>query len=147
MQAFDLPTGLTALSAHSAGHHGPAVTSVAENALSAVPSACKEASTALGATRWETASKVVMPAASSGIITAVLLGVSRAIGETMAVLMVAGGAIRMPSSFLQPVRPITAAIAAEMGEAPSEACITMPYLPSQSSCSFQPWHLTPQQMH
>ncbi len=128
----------------------PTVTSVAEDALSAVPpSACKEASTALGATRWETASKVVMPAASSGIITAVLLGgVSRAIGETMAVLMVAGGAIRMPSSFLQPVRPITAAIAAEMGEAPpSEACITMPYLPSQSSCSFQPWHLTPQQMH
>ncbi len=98
----------------------PTVTSVAEDALSAVPpSACKEASTALGATRWETASKVVMPAASSGIITAVLLGgVSRAIGETMAVLMVAGGAIRMPSSFLQPVRPITAAIAAEMGEAP-----------------------------
>jgi phosphate transport system permease protein len=120
MQAFDLPTGLTALSASIVlGIMAlPTVTSVAEDALSAVPSACKEASTALGATRWETASKVVMPAASSGIITAVLLGVSRAIGETMAVLMVAGGAIRMPSSFLQPVRPITAAIAAEMGEAP-----------------------------
>ena len=72
----------------------------------------------MGADRWQTLTRVVIPAAGSGISTAIILGMSRAIGETMTVLMVAGGAAVIPNSFFQPVRPMTAAIAAEMGEAP-----------------------------
>jgi phosphate transport system permease protein len=96
----------------------PTVCSIAEDALSYVPRSFREASFAVGANRWQTLTKVVIPAAGSGISTAVILGMSRAVGETMTVLMVAGGAAVMPKSFLEPLRPMTAAIAAEMGEAP-----------------------------
>ncbi len=96
----------------------PTICSVAEDALFAVPRPLREASLALGATRWETTVKVVVPAALSGIGTAVMLGMSRAIGETMVVLMVAGGAGMLPTSIFDPVRPMPASIAAEMAEAP-----------------------------
>lgn len=96
----------------------PTVCSIAEDALSYVPKSFREASFALGANRWQTLVKVVIPAAGSGISTAIILGMSRAIGETMTVLMVAGGAAVIPKTLFEPVRPMTAAIAAEMGEAP-----------------------------
>ncbi len=96
----------------------PTICSVAEDALFAVPRPLREASLALGATRWETTVKVVVPAALSGIGTAIMLGMSRAIGETMVVLMVAGGAGMIPMSIFDPVRPMPASIAAEMAEAP-----------------------------
>ena len=96
----------------------PTICSVAEDALFAVPRALREASLALGATRWETTCRVVLPAALSGIGTGVMLGMSRAIGETMVVLMVAGGAGMIPTSIFDPVRPMPASIAAEMAEAP-----------------------------
>ena len=96
----------------------PTVCSIAEDALSYVPKSFREASFAVGANRWQTLTQVVIPAAGSGISTAIILGVSRALGETMTVLMVAGGAAVIPHSIFEPVRPMTAAIAAEMGEAP-----------------------------
>lgn len=96
----------------------PTICSVAEDALFAVPRTLREASLALGATRWETLVRVVIPSALSGIGTAVMLGMSRAIGETMVVLMVAGGAAIVPLSLFDPVRPMPASIAAEMAEAP-----------------------------
>ena len=96
----------------------PTICSVAEDALFSVPRSLREASLALGATRWETTWKVVLPAALSGIGTAVTLGMSRSIGETMVVLMVAGGAAIIPGSLFDPVRPMPATIAAEMAEAP-----------------------------
>jgi len=115
---FNLPTGLCALTASiTLGIMAiPTVCSIAEDALSYVPNSFREASFALGANRWETLIKVVIPSAGSGISTAVILGMSRAIGETMTVLMVAGGAAVIPKSFFDPVRPMTSAIAAEMGE-------------------------------
>ena len=117
---FDLPTGLTALTASiMLGIMAlPTIVSLSEDAITSVPKRYRDASLALGGTRWETISKIIMPTASSGIVTAVILGMGRAIGETMTVLMVAGGAAAMPTSFLKPVRPMTATIAAEMGEAP-----------------------------
>jgi len=117
---FNLPTGLTALTASLilGIMATPAVCSIAEDALSYVPRSFREASFALGANRWQTLTKVVIPAAGSGLSTAVILGMGRAIGETMTVLMVCGGAAVIPKSFLEPVRPMTAAIAAEMGEVP-----------------------------
>jgi len=117
---FHLPTGLTALNASIilGVMATPTVCSIAEDALHYVPNAFREASFAVGATRWQTLTQVVIPAAGSGISTAIILGMSRAIGEPMTVLMVAGGAAVMPHTFLEPVRPMTAAIAAEMGEAP-----------------------------
>lgn len=96
----------------------PTICSVSEDALYSVPRDLREASLALGATRWQTTVRVVIPAALSGIGTAVMLGMSRAIGETMVVLMVAGGAGLIPTSLLDPVRPMPASIAAEMAEAP-----------------------------
>ena len=96
----------------------PIICSVAEDAIYAVPAELREASLSLGATRWETLTRVVLPAASSGIGTAVMLGMSRSIGETMVVLMVAGGAAIIPTSLFDSVRPIPASIAAEMAEAP-----------------------------
>ncbi|MFH2036389.1 MAG: phosphate ABC transporter permease subunit PstC [Candidatus Zixiibacteriota bacterium] len=95
----------------------PTVSSLAEDALDYVPKSFREASFALGANRWQTLVKVVIPAAGSGISTAIILGVSRIVGETMTVLMVAGGAAVIPKSLFGPVRPMTATIAAEMGEA------------------------------
>jgi len=117
---FHLPTGLTAFNASLilGIMATPTVCSIAEDALNYVPKQFREASFALGADRWQTLTRVVIPAAGSGISTAIILGMSRAIGETMTVLMVAGGAAVIPHTFLEPVRPMTAAIAAEMGEAP-----------------------------
>jgi len=116
---FHLDTGLCALTASTilGIMATPTVCSITEDALSFVPKTFKEASFALGANRWQTLVKVVIPAAGSGISTAIILGMGRAIGETMTVLMVAGGAAEIPKSFLNPVRPMTATIAAEMGEA------------------------------
>ncbi|HEY67050.1 MAG TPA: phosphate ABC transporter permease subunit PstC, partial [Thermoflexia bacterium] len=115
------PTGLTALSGSlMLGYMAlPTIVSVAEDALDAVPKSYRDAALALGATHWQTIWRMTVPAARSGILTAVMLGVGRAIGETMAVMMVTGNAARMPltlNSLLMPVRTMTATIAAEMGE-------------------------------
>lgn len=116
---FNIPVGLTAFTGSLilGIMATPTVASIAEDALSFVPKSFREASFAVGANRWQTLTKVVMPAAGSGISTAIILGMSRAVGETMTVLMVTGGAAVIPKSFFQPVRPMTATIAAEMGEA------------------------------
>jgi phosphate transport system permease protein len=117
---FDLPTGLNIVNASVmlALMAVPTISSISEDALYAVPKEFKEASYALGATRSETILKVIIPSALSGISTAVILGMARAIGETMVVLMVAGGAAAIPESLFDSVRPMPASIAAEMGEAP-----------------------------
>lgn len=116
---FDLPTGLTALSGSlMLGFMAmPTIVSIMEDALTAVPRSYREGALALGATHWQTIRRVVLPAASSGVIAAVMLGIGRVIGETMAVMMITGNAARLPTSLLQPVRTMTATIAAEMGEA------------------------------
>jgi phosphate transport system permease protein len=117
---FDLPTGLNIVNASIvlAIMAVPTISTISEDALYAVPNEFKEASYALGATRFETIIKVAIPAALSGISTAIILGMARAVGETMVVLMVAGGAAAIPGSLFDPVRPMPASIAAEMGEAP-----------------------------
>jgi phosphate ABC transporter, permease protein PstC len=117
---FDVDTGLNLCNAALmlAFMSVPTICSVAEDALHSVPNSLREASLALGATRWETTIKVVVPAAFSGIGTACMLGMSRSIGETMVVLMVAGGAGILPTSIFDPIRPMPASIAAEMAEAP-----------------------------
>jgi phosphate transport system permease protein len=120
-EILDVPTGLTAftgafLLAYMAL---PTMISVAEDALDAVPKSYRDAGLAMGATEWQTIWRVTVPAARSGIITAVMLGMGRAIGETMAVMMVTGNAARLPiglNALLRPVRTMTATIAAEMGE-------------------------------
>ena len=119
-ETFDLPTGLNIVNASLmlALMAIPTISSISEDALYAVPRDFKEASYALGGTKYETIVKVIVPAALSGISTAVILGMSRAIGETMVVLMVAGGAAAIPQGLFDSVRPMTASIAAEMGEAP-----------------------------
>lgn len=96
----------------------PIVASLAEDALTSVPRDLRDASFAMGATRSETIWRVVVPAALPGILQASLLGIMRAIGETMVVLMAAGGAAMIPRSIMDPVRPLTSAIASEMGETP-----------------------------
>ena len=96
----------------------PSVASLSDEALAAVPGELRDASYALGATRLETIFKVVFPSALPGIIAATLLGVMRALGETMVVLMAAGGAAILPAMFTDPIRPLTSTIAAEMGETP-----------------------------
>jgi phosphate transport system permease protein len=120
-EVFDAPTGLTAFTgALLLGYMAlPTVLSVAEDALDAVPKSYRDASLAMGATQWQTIWRVVVPAARSGILTAVMLGMGRAIGETMAVMMVTGNAARIPNtlnSLFRPVRTMTATVAAEMGE-------------------------------
>jgi len=95
----------------------PTIVTVSEDAIRTCPRAMQEASLALGATHWQTIRKVILPYASSGITAASILGIGRAIGETMAVLMVTGNAATIPTSLLQPVRTIPATIAAELGEA------------------------------
>ena len=117
---FDIPVGLNLSNAALmlAFMSVPTIASVSEDAIYAVPRELKEASLALGATHLETLLRVTLPAALSGIGTAVILGMSRAIGETMVVLMVAGGAAVIPDSLWSPVRPMPASIAAEMAEAP-----------------------------
>jgi phosphate transport system permease protein len=94
----------------------PVIVSVGEDALKAVPDSFREAGLSLGATRWEIVYRVLFPAAKSGLLAAVLLGVGRAIGETMAVLMVTGHAVQIPTSLFDPVRTLTATIASELGE-------------------------------
>jgi len=115
---FDLPTGLTALSGSImlALMAMPTTVSIAEDALSAVPRPYKEAALALGATPWQTIYRIILRAAAPGLFAAAMLGLGRVIGETMAVMMITGNAARMPHSLLQPVRTLTATIAAEMGE-------------------------------
>jgi phosphate transport system permease protein len=117
---LDIPTGLNLFNASLmlAFMSIPTICSISEDAIFSVPKELKEASLALGATHWETIWRVTIPASISGISTAVILGMSRAIGETMVVLMVAGGAAMVPSSIFDPVRPMPASIAAEMAEAP-----------------------------
>jgi phosphate transport system permease protein len=94
----------------------PIIVSVGEDALKAVPDSYREAALSLGATRWEIVCRVLFPAAKNGLLAAVLLGVGRAIGETMAVLMATGHAVQIPNGLLDPVRTLTATIAAELGE-------------------------------
>lgn len=95
----------------------PMVISISIDSLDAVPITYRQGSIALGATQWQTVHRVVLPAARSGIITAVILGMGRAIGETMAVIMVAGNALQIPTSILDPVRTLTSNIALELGYA------------------------------
>jgi phosphate transport system permease protein len=121
---FDLPTGLTAFTgAVLLGLIAiPTIVSIAEDAFNTVPASYRQAALALGATRWQTIWGVTLPAARSGVLTAVMLGVGRAIGETMAVMMVTGNAPilpRSPMALFMPARTMTATIASEMGEVAS----------------------------
>jgi phosphate transport system permease protein len=118
---LNLPTGLTALTGSLllGGIAVPTVVSVAEDALDSVPRAYREGAWALGATKWQTIWRVTLPAARSGVLTAIMLGIGRAIGETMTVMMVTGNAPVLATSLgalFSPVRTMTATIAAEMGE-------------------------------
>jgi phosphate transport system permease protein len=120
-ERLHLPTGLTALTGSLllAWIAVPTIVSVAEDALDSVPRTYREAALALGATRWQTIWRVTLPAARSGVLTAIMLGIGRALGETMAVMMVTGNAPVLWTGFeslLRPVRTMTATIAAEMGE-------------------------------
>jgi phosphate transport system permease protein len=120
-QTLNLPTGLTAFTGSLliAGIAIPTIVSVAEDALDAVPRSYRDAALALGANEWQTIWRVTLPAARSGVLTAIMLGIARAIGETMAVMMVTGNAPVFPTSLtylFSPVRTMTATIAAEMGE-------------------------------
>ena len=119
-KVFDLDTGQTALSGSLllAIMALPTIITVSEDAIRATPRVMKEASLALGANHWQTIVRVILPYSSSGIAAAAILGIGRAIGETMAVLMVTGNAAIIPHTLLQPVRTIPATIAAELGEAP-----------------------------
>ncbi len=119
-KVFGVPTGLNLFNAAVmlAFMSIPTICSISEDAIHSVPGALKEASMALGATHLETILRVIVPASLSGISTAIILGLSRAIGETMVVLMAAGGAAMIPDSIFDPVRPMPASIAAEMAEAP-----------------------------
>jgi len=118
---LQLPTGLTAFTGSLllGGMAIPTVVSVAEDAIDAVPKSYRDASLAIGATKWQTIWRVTLPAAKSGVTTAIMLGVGRAIGETMTVMMVSGNAPVLPGgirALFQPARTMTATIAAEMGE-------------------------------
>jgi len=120
-ELLGFPTGLSAFAGALilAYMALPTMISVAEDALDAVPKSYRDAALAMGATEWQTIWRVTVPAARSGIVTAVMLGLGRAIGETMAVMMVTGNAARMPitlDSLFRPARTMTATIAAEMGE-------------------------------
>jgi phosphate transport system permease protein len=122
VQALGAPTGLTAFTGSLilAYMSLPTIISIAEDALYAVPKEYRDGSLAIGATQWQTIWRVVVPAARSGMLIAVMLGIGRAIGETMVVMMVTGNAANIPAfgpgMFFQPVRTMTATIAAEMGE-------------------------------
>lgn len=122
IQRLGAPTGLTAFTGSLilAYMALPTIISISEDALYAVPNEYRDAALAIGATQWQTIWRVVLPAAKSGIVIAVMLGIGRAIGETMAVMMVTGNAANLPGLesglFFQPVRTMTATIAAEMGE-------------------------------
>jgi phosphate transport system permease protein len=118
IQTFDVPVGLNVLNAGIilGLMAAPIMTSIAEDALKAVPDRYREAAEAMGATRWQVIYKVVLPAAKNGLLGAVLLGVGRGFGETMAVLMATGHSINIPTSVFDSVRALTATIAAELGE-------------------------------
>lgn len=122
IQRVGAPTGLTAFTGSLilAYMSLPTIISISEDALYAVPKDYRDGALAIGATKWQTIWRVVLPAARSGLVIAVMLGIARAIGETMAVMMVTGNAANMPSigpgMLFQPVRTMTATIAAEMGE-------------------------------
>jgi phosphate transport system permease protein len=115
---FDAAVGLNVLNAGLllALMSLPIIVSIGEDALKAVPDSYREAGVALGATRWQLVYRVLLPAARNGLLAAVLLGVGRAVGETMAVLMATGHAVQIPVGLLEPVRTLTANIASEMGE-------------------------------
>ena len=112
----------------------PIIVSIGEDALKAVPDSYREAGIALGATRWQLVYRVLLPAARNGLLAAVLLGVGRAVGETMAVLMATGHAVHIPHGILDSVRTLTANIAAELGEAPAGAPVR---LSSRTGASIQ----------
>ncbi len=116
---FNVPIGLNALNAGIilGLMAAPIMTTIAEDALKAVPDTYREAAEAMGATRWQVVFKVVLPAAKNGLMAAVLLGVGRGFGETMAVLMASGHSINIPTSPFDSVRALTATIAAELGDA------------------------------
>jgi len=123
IKIFDSPIGLNVLNGGIilALMSVPIIVSIGEDALKAVPDSFREASMALGATRWQIVYRVLLPAGRNGLLAAVLLGIGRAVGETMAVLMATGHSIRMPTSLLDPVRTLTATIASELGEAPERS--------------------------
>jgi phosphate transport system permease protein len=118
IELFDVPVGLNVLNAGIilGLMAAPIMTSIAEDALKAVPDRYREAAEAMGATRWQVIYKVVLPAAKNGLLGAVLLGVGRGFGETMAVLMATGHSVNIPTSIFDSVRALTATIAAELGE-------------------------------
>lgn len=120
IRLFNAPIGLNVLNGGIllALMSVPIIVSIGEDALKAVPDTYREAALALGATRWQMIYRVLLPAAKNGLLAAVLLGIGRAVGETMAVLMATGHAVRIPHSPLDAVRTLTATIAAELGEAP-----------------------------
>jgi len=120
IRLFDVPVGLGVLNSGIilGLMAAPIMTTIAEDALKAVPSSYREAAEAMGATKWQVIWKVVLPAGKNGLMAAVLLGVGRGFGETMAVLMATGHAINIPTSVFDSVSAITATIAAELGEAP-----------------------------
>jgi phosphate transport system permease protein len=97
----------------------PIIVSIGEDALKAVPDSFREASLAMGATKWQLVRRVLLPAAKNGLLAAVLLGVGRAVGETMAVLMATGHAVHIPGGLVDSIRTLTANVAAELGEAPA----------------------------
>ncbi|MBT5874100.1 MAG: phosphate ABC transporter permease subunit PstC [Candidatus Latescibacteria bacterium] len=117
---FDAPIGLTVLNGGLilALMSVPIIVSIGEDALKAVPDSFREAAVALGATRWQVVYRALLPAAKNGLLAAALLGVARAVGETMAVLMATGHSVQIPTGPLDSVRTLTATIAAELGEAP-----------------------------
>ncbi|GHT42624.1 phosphate ABC transporter permease subunit PstC [Endomicrobiia bacterium] len=116
---FNMPTGLTAISGSImlAFMAIPTIVTISEDAIRLVPRQYKEGALALGATKWQTIRRIVLKASMPGIVAAVMLGISRVIGETMAVMMITGNAAHIPHSIFDPVRTMTATIAAEMGEA------------------------------
>lgn len=118
IEFFDVPIGLNVLNAGVilGLMAAPIMTTIAEDALKAVPDRFREAAEAMGATKWQMIRQVVLPAAKNGLVSAVLLGVGRGFGETMAVLMASGHAVNIPHSVFDSVRALTATIAAELGE-------------------------------
>lgn len=120
IELFDAPIGLTVLNGGLilALMSVPIIVSIGEDALKAVPDSYREAAIALGATHWQLVYRALLPAAKNGLLAATLLGVARAVGETMAVLMATGHAVQIPTGPLDSVRTLTATIAAELGEAP-----------------------------
>jgi phosphate transport system permease protein len=120
IDVFDVPVGLGVLNSGIilGLMAAPIMTTIAEDALKAVPDTYREAAEAMGATKWQVVFNVLLPAARNGLTAAVLLGVGRGFGETMAVLMASGHAVNIPTSPFDSVRALTATIAAELGETP-----------------------------